>query len=93
MGNERIPSFDGAIQKRLKRALLERDVSESAREMSERLYKELHAQGVPLAPEEETPVFVFPDFSNVEVHLSSGRSIYANQSPEKILRRRLEDEK
>jgi len=92
MERERIPSFDGAIQRRLKRALLERVVGESAQEMSRRLYIELHAEGVPLAPEEQTPVFVFPDFSNAEVHLSSGRSIYANLQSETIVRRRLENE-
>ncbi|HEY4520151.1 hypothetical protein A2673_00480 [Candidatus Kaiserbacteria bacterium RIFCSPHIGHO2_01_FULL_50_13] len=81
MERERIPNFDDAIKRRLKRALFGRVVGESAQEMSRKLYKELHAEGIPLAPEEETPVFVFPDFSNVEVHLSSGRSIYANLQP------------
>ncbi|HEY4520167.1 MAG TPA: hypothetical protein VJH33_04030 [Candidatus Paceibacterota bacterium] len=92
MERERIQSFDGAIQKRLKKALMERVAGESARDMSDRLYKELHAEGLPLAPEEETPVFVFPDFSNAEAHLSSGRSIYANLQPDTMIRRRLGSE-
>jgi hypothetical protein len=92
MEQERIPRFDAAIQKRLKRALLGRNADESAQEMSRRLYKELRAEGVPLAAEEETPVFVFPDFSNAEVHLGSGRSIYANLQPETVVRRKLEGE-
>jgi hypothetical protein len=73
--------------------LLERVVGESAQEMSRRLYKELHVEGIPLAPEDETPVFVFPDFSNAEVHLASGRSIYANVQPETIIRRKLDEER